>query len=181
MTRRHLPIVQSHASIGFVRTAFQRVLPIDSGTNGISRIAVGQILNELEHGDQRQAPKAAPLVDLAPETSAQVTIVEQRLQLVLHSQVGIATRNAARATCAVCSGIDPIGSGCNGTATNSLAPLASHYFIWIMEVVKFIRRRQTASAENTAVQLSPALTHFVRGHAGGRRGVPQRGKRAGAD
>jgi hypothetical protein len=68
------------------------VLPINPSTDAVSGLAVGQVLDELEHGDQGQAPRALGRLPAPREQLRKIAVFHQRLEFVSHSQIGIATR-----------------------------------------------------------------------------------------
>jgi len=83
-----------------VEVQSERVLPIDPSTDGIGSLAVGQILNKLEHGDQCQAPRTLGWLTSHWEQVSKLAVLDERFQLVAHAQIGIATRERrVRDTC----------------------------------------------------------------------------------
>jgi len=75
----------------------EQVLPVDAGAHRLGRLAVGQVLAELEQGDQRQAPRRQARLAEPGEQVGEVGISEDGAELVPQLQERVAlTKGRAR-------------------------------------------------------------------------------------
>jgi hypothetical protein len=60
----------------------KRILPVDPGTHGIGGLAVAQLLEELEHRDQRQPPRRQTRLAAGGVEGGEVRIAVKRVERV---------------------------------------------------------------------------------------------------
>jgi hypothetical protein len=76
------------AGVGQLQT--ERILPVDSRPHGFGRLAVGEVLEELHHGDQRQPPGRQARLAPRGEELCEITILVQDSKLVPKPQIDVA-------------------------------------------------------------------------------------------
>ena len=93
----------------------EEVLPVDARPHRLRGPPIGQVLAELQEGDQRR-PRRQPRLPQLGEQVGEVGIGEDGADSSRRLRRGLPLRKAARATLAVASGTGWIGSGLSDMA-----------------------------------------------------------------
>jgi hypothetical protein len=78
------------AEAGIVQLQAQEVLPVDARPHRLGRLPVGQVLAELEQGDQGQAPRRQARLAELREQVGEVGVGEDGAELVAELQQRVA-------------------------------------------------------------------------------------------
>jgi hypothetical protein len=70
----------------------KQVFPVDTGAHRLGRLALGEILAKLHHGDERQAPGREAGLTLQREAGGKVVVLEDRPEGIPQEQVRMALR-----------------------------------------------------------------------------------------
>lgn len=86
-----LPELGEHTEVeaGVLQVQAQRVLPVEPGADGVGGLAVGEVLGELEDGDEGEPPRGrGRLADIGVEVG-EVVVAEERAEPVAGGEVGV--------------------------------------------------------------------------------------------
>jgi hypothetical protein len=75
---------------GVVELEPEGILPVDASADGVGGLAIGEVLGELQHGDQGEPPRGQCGLPAPGVEVGEVAIAEHGSELVAEPEVGIA-------------------------------------------------------------------------------------------